>query len=92
MSSNQKLEVALIFQIHQPTGHLTILEEHTSQDMRCHLISHHKMLFYHKNLVFKLELGIPMRIDPALYGANLFLYFFEYQYVQQLRSTRSPGA
>ena len=92
LSSNQKLEVALIFQIHQPTGHLTILEEDTSQDMRCHLISHHKMLFYHKKPSFQTRVWHSYENRPSsIWGKSLSI-FFEYQYVQQLRSKRSPGA
>ena len=44
------------------------------------------------NLVFKQEIGIPMRIDPAPYWANLFFYFFEFEYVQQSISKGFPRA
>ena len=45
-----------------------------------------KCYFNIGNLVFKQEIGIPMGADPAPYWANLFLYFFEPKYVQQLIS------
>ena len=44
------------------------------------------------NLVFKQEIGIPMGIDPALFWANLFLYFYESKFILQLISSKSPRA
>ena len=46
LSSNQKLEVALVFQKDQSTGHQKRLILHQTNFDWYHLISHHKMLFY----------------------------------------------
>ena len=51
-----------------------------------------KTFFTIGNLVFKHKMDIPMDIDPAPYWANLFLYFFELKYVEQLISEGSPCA
>ena len=45
-----------------------------------------------RNLVFKLEIGIPMGIGPAAYQENLFLYFFKSKYIQQPISNGSSRA
>ena len=44
------------------------------------------------NLLFRQSIGIPMGIDPAPFWANLFLYFFESKYVQNLISLGSTRA
>ena len=41
------------------------------------------------NLVFKQDIGIPIGTDPAPFGANVFLYFFESKYLQNLISEKS---
>ena len=51
-----------------------------------------KFYFTIRNLVFERENGILMGIDPALSWDNIFPYFFEFKFVQQLISKRSPGA
>ena len=60
----------------------------------CHLISHHKILFYHwkPSIHWKQDIGIPMGIDLAPYWASSFLYLFESRYVQQSLSQGSPRA
>lgn len=65
----------------------------TKQGLKDHvsfLIS--KCFFTIGNLVFKQDIGIPMGIDPAPFWANLFLYFYEKQFVQKLISEGSPRA
>ena len=49
-----------------------------------------KCYFMIKNLVFKQEIGIPVDIYLAPYWENLFLYFFESKFVQQLMSKGFP--
>ena len=44
------------------------------------------------NHILKQNIGIPMGIDPAPFWANLFLYQYESQYVQNLVSNSSPRA
>ena len=40
------------------------------------------------NLVFKQDIGIPIGSDPAPFGANVFLYFFESKHLQNLISEK----
>ena len=42
--------------------------------------------------MFNQEIDIPLVVDPAPYWANLFLYFFDAKYVQQLISKGCPSA
>ena len=51
-----------------------------------------KCYFTIGNLVFKQDIGIPMGIDPAPFWANLFLYYFESKFIQQLISQGSSRA
>ena len=51
-----------------------------------------KCYFTVGNLVFKQDIGIPMGIDPAPFWANLFLYFYESNFVQSLISAGSDRA
>ena len=51
-----------------------------------------KCYFTIGNLVFKQDIGIPMGIDPAPFWANLFLYFYENKFIQQLVTNKSPRA
>lgn len=48
-----------------------------------------KWYFTIGKLVLKQKIDISMRTDLASYWANLFLYFFEFKYVQQLLSKGS---
>ena len=95
MSLNQKLEVALVFQKHQIYWTLkgfgrSYFTRQTLIDAISFLIA--KCYFTIRKLVYKQEIGIPMGIGTPLYWANLFLYFFESKYVQQLISKGSPCA
>ena len=44
------------------------------------------------NMVFKQDIGIPMGINPAPFWANLFLSFFEFNYIKQIVSNGSSAA
>ena len=44
------------------------------------------------NHILKQNIGIPMGIDPAPFWVNLFLYYYENLYVQNLISAGSPRA
>ena len=45
-----------------------------------------------ENMVFKQDTGIPMGIDPAPFCANLLLYFFESNHIQNLITKKSTRA
>ena len=87
MPWNQKLEPHWFFQEYQSTRHQKIVEKDTSQDkfwlmpLKCYIT---KCYFFIGNIVSKQEIGIPMAIGPASYWANIFLYFFESKYIQQI--------
>ena len=62
----------------------------TLKDTVSYLIQ--KCFFKIGNLVFKQDIGIPMGIDPAPFWANLFLYYYESNYIQSLVSAGSDKA
>ena len=64
--------------------------EETLKETVSYLIQ--KCYFTIGNLVFKQDIGIPMWIDPAPFWANLFLYFYESEFVQSLISAGSDRA
>ena len=47
-----------------------------------------KFYFTIGHLAPKEKIGIPMNIDPTPYWVSLFLYLFEFKYIQQLISKR----
>ena len=87
MPWNQKLEPHWFFQEYQSTRHQKIVEKDTSQDkfwlMPCKML-HHKMLFFHWKHSVQTRDWHSYAIDPASYWANIFLYFFESKYIQQI--------
>ena len=50
-----------------------------------HLIT--RTYFMVGNLTIKQSIGIPMGIDPAPFWANLYLYFYEHQFITSLMRT-----
>ena len=86
MSSKQKLSVALVFQMHQSTGHL---KAGAFNSISFLITKYH---FTIGNLALKQQTGTPIGIDPASYWANHFLHFFESKCVQQLISKGLPRA
>ena len=42
--------------------------------------------------IFKQEIGIPMGSDPAPFIANLFLYFYENNFMEKLKKSDLPRA
>jgi len=42
--------------------------------------------------IFKQRIGIPMGSDPAPFFANLFLYYYENRFIQELKKTDLPRA
>ena len=51
-----------------------------------------KCFFSIGDMIFKQDIGIPMGIDPAPFWDNLFLYFFESNYIKQFISNGSSKA
>lgn len=50
-----------------------------------HLIT--RTYFIVGNLIIRQSIGIPMGIDPAPFWANLYLYFYEHEFITKLMST-----
>ena len=41
------------------------------------------------NKILKQSIGLPMGGDPAPFWANLFLFYFEYQWMKKMRQTNN---
>ena len=50
-----------------------------------HLIT--RTYFIVGNLIIRQSIGIPMGIDPAPFWANLYLYFYEHEFITNLMRT-----